>query len=403
MNERIILICNGCPFVGETFLQKELQRLPDDRNVTLMPILANKNAESADLKENVEVVNGAGLVCRRDLLAAGFLSLWSLVQKGELSAVFRHKLPLRNLLKAVKFAFLAESRARAICRWLAANHGEERFVFYAYWLYEAAYTAARLQQMHPGSRFVSRCHGYDLYEIRHPGGYLPYRNYLMSSVRELYPISQDGKDYLSRLYGGKWDEKIHVMRLGTEDHGENPTRQEQPMTVVSCSNLVEVKRVDRLISALCKATVPIRWIHFGDGPLRGRLEQQAASLPENVQWQFMGSVPNEKLMEFYGREHVDVFVNVSSSEGVPVSVMEALSFGIPAIATDVGGTHEIVESGVNGIILKPDFSDEELLDAFEAIRMPEIAMNMRVNARKIWQERCDAGKNFPRFYTQLIP
>lgn len=403
MDERIILICNTCPFSGEIFLEKELQRLPADRNVTLIPILTEKTAEHAGMGENIEVVNAAGLVRKRDLLAAGFSSPWSLLQKGELPAVFRHKRPLRNLLKAAKFAFLAESRARAIRRWLAVSHPNEQFVFYAYWLYEAAYTAARLCKMHPGSRFVSRCHGYDLYEIRHPDGYLPYRNYLMSAAQEIYPISQDGKAYLSRLYGGKWDHKIHVMRLGTEDHGRNPVQTEHPFTVVSCSNLLEVKRVDRLIRALSKATFPVRWLHFGDGPLRGSLEQQAAALPENVQWQFMGSVPNEKLMEFYGREHVDVFVNVSSSEGVPVSVMEALSFGIPTIATDVGGTHEIVESGTNGILLKPDFSDEELLDAFETIRQPEIAMNMRVNARKIWQERCDAGENFPRFYTRLVP
>ena len=40
--------------------------------------------------------------------------------------------------------------------------------------------------------------------------------------------------------------------------------------------------------------------------------------------------------------HIDLFINTSSSEGVPVSIMEALSVGIPIIATDVGGTKEIV-------------------------------------------------------------
>ena len=47
--------------------------------------------------------------------------------------------------------------------------------------------------------------------------------------------------------------------------------------------------------------------------------------------------------------------------------MEAQSYGIPAIATDVGGTHEIVYDGVNGLLLKKDFSDEELLKAISIV------------------------------------
>ena len=44
----------------------------------------------------------------------------------------------------------------------------------------------------------------------------------------------------------------------------------------------------------------------------------------------------------------DLFVNMSLSEGIPVSIMEAISFGIPIIATNVGGNAEIVndETGV---------------------------------------------------------
>lgn len=58
-----------------------------------------------------------------------------------------------------------------------------------------------------------------------------------------------------------------------------------------------------------------------------------------------------------------MFINVSSSEGLPVSIMEACSFGIPIIATNVGGTAEIVQAGVNGILLKEQFETEVLKQA----------------------------------------
>ena len=65
---------------------------------------------------------------------------------------------------------------------------------------------------------------------------------------------------------------------------------------------------------------------------------------------FMGYVPNVEIMQFMEESNVDVFINLSTSEGVPVSIMEAQSYGIPVIATNVGGTGEIIDKD-NGILL----------------------------------------------------
>jgi len=49
-------------------------------------------------------------------------------------------------------------------------------------------------------------------------------------------------------------------------------------------------------------------------------------------------LPHNDVLNYYASNPVDVFINTSSSEGLPVSIMEAMSFGIPVIATNVGGT-----------------------------------------------------------------
>jgi len=172
------------------------------------------------------------------------------------------------------------------------------------------------------------------------------------------------------------------------------------LTIASCSNLVSVKRVDRMIDALSQYGGRVHWIHFGDGPLKEELEAQARKLPGNIGWRFAGARPNGEIMEFYRTNYIDVFVNVSESEGVPVSIMEALSFGIPVVATDVGGTHEIVEDGENGLLLKPDFEADELMKAVNAV--VEMGENCRRRAREIWQEKCDAEKNYREFYQQIV-
>ncbi len=56
---------------------------------------------------------------------------------------------------------------------------------------------------------------------------------------------------------------------------------------------------------------------------------------------------------------------MSSSEGLPVTMMECMARGMPVMATDVGGVCEIVENGKNGFMLKPDFTDGELVSAIK--------------------------------------
>ena len=48
------------------------------------------------------------------------------------------------------------------------------------------------------------------------------------------------------------------------------------------------------------------------------------------------------MLDYYKNNIIDIFINLSASEGIPVSIMDAISFGIPCIATNVGGTGEIV-------------------------------------------------------------
>lgn len=396
MKAPIVLITNSCPFRGEVFLKNELEYIPADQPVLLFPILPGKTDALTDWdKPHIRVITGGAFPSATEKLAALCHGLTAPFRHGELREIFRRPSPIRNFVKAFKFAFLSDSRARAIRRCLKAESLSDP-VFYSYWFYESAYAAARLRRFYSGSRFLSRCHGYDLYEIRHPGGYLPFRPWLTAQVDALCPISQDGVDYLNARFPNAAE--LRLSRLGTADHGLCTAGKDSILTVVSCSNLVDVKRVDLLIKGLALCKQPLRWFHFGDGPLMESLKQQAKTLPSHIQWQFMGNVPNSRLMDFYKTTYIDAFLNVSSSEGIPVSIMEALSFGIPAIATDVGGTHEILRSNYNGLLLPPDPTPDAIADAVSRIaELPDV----RTNARALWQETCDAAVQYQKFYENI--
>ena len=99
---------------------------------------------------------------------------------------------------------------------------------------------------------------------------------------------------------------------------------------------------------------------FGDGPLLSFLiDKSKSDLNDNIFVDFKGRVPNEEIFKFYKNQCVDAFINLSKHEGLPVSVIEAMSYGIPAIATNVGATSELVNSE-NGLLLDEEFQISEL-------------------------------------------
>lgn len=83
--------------------------------------------------------------------------------------------------------------------------------------------------------------------------------------------------------------------------------------------------------------------------------------------------------------------------------MEAISYGIPTIATDVGGTSEIVVDGVSGYLLREQFEPEELATCIKRVAdLSETEYSeLRKSTRKLWLEKFQAKKNYLEF-SQLI-
>jgi glycosyltransferase involved in cell wall biosynthesis len=161
-----------------------------------------------------------------------------------------------------------------------------------------------------------------------------------------------------------------------------------------------VKRLDRIIEGLTfmreqRPDLNVQWTHIGDGPLLEALKRNAAEKGLQVQW--LGQQTNRSVFEYYQTNPIDVFLNTSESEGVPVSIMEALSFGVPVVATDVGGTSEIVQNSV-GFLLDPNFSNSEFLSALLAARQ----LSDRESTRAHFRRFCWAGALYPAFVTDIV-
>ncbi len=139
-------------------------------------------------------------------------------------------------------------------------------------------------------------------------------------------------------------------------------------------------------------------MHIGDGSEKNKLEELIQELPNNIHVELLGRIGNSNVNQYYAENCPDLFINVSTSEGVPVSIMEAMSFGIPVIAANVGGNNEIV-SAENGYLLPPQLFPIDLANCI--ISFLDLTLNQkkvkRISSYETWRNKYNAEINFREF------
>ena len=409
MKRLMILFADGFPYGrSEPFLEKEYPLYKDYFDHVLISTACERNAlPTRELVEaEIEVVTDYTL--SKDMRSIIGALPWLLTDRTfyqELRRLLLGKeFSIKKLYQLLVYAICGNHRAKEIHRWLKTHSEYSDIVLYSYWMLVPAYAANRLnRKLRNNCYTVSRAHGWDLYLERGIEGYHPFHEYLYNQLDEVAVISKQGKKYLAEHYGPS--EKVAVHRLGAIDQGlSNPLAGRDVLRIVTCSRTIPLKRLDRLVEALSVLSYPVHWTHLGGGEVQESLERDALEkLPPNVEAEFYGTVPNTKVYEVLAEQPFHVFVNISSTEGVPVSIMEAMSFHIPVIATDVGGTSELVDHGENGILLPADFQNEELIDAIHHFHtMPQELYELyRKNARQKFVQDYNATENYKVFLEHL--
>lgn len=247
-------------------------------------------------------------------------------------------------------------------------------LFYTFWFSDFANALSLCSRGSLKDKLkVSRVHGTDLYEYRVPvTGRIPFRAFFLKGLDRVYSVSATGTSYLQQKYP-EFKDKFYTSYLGTRFKGLSPYTVTDELCIVSCAKVRNIKRVYLLAEALQHTSSKIKWVHFGGSdfsdPTYPRFESALAVLgasKTNVKVVLMGEVANEAILDYYTHHTVHAFVSLSETEGLPVSMMEAASCGIPIIATNVGGCKEIVTRDT-GILIEKDFSERDfatLLDQF---------------------------------------
>lgn len=237
-------------------------------------------------------------------------------------------------------------------------------------------------------------HGYDLYKDRNETEYILFQNQIIKCCAMILGISNDGINYLYSNYPD-FKNKFRLNRLGTSIPNLPIYRKQENLRIISIGHLVRVKRIDLIAKTLSDIKdINIHWVHIGDGPEKTLILNHTTNFSENIRFELKGHLSPQQVIHYLTINQFDLLVNTSSSEGIPVSIMEAMSFGIPVIATDVGGVSEIVNN-TNGMLLPKAMQSEMLADSLRIFHnMPERSIEQfRISARNTVKNHYNGKEN----------
>ncbi len=279
---------------------------------------------------------------------------------------------------------------------------DEQTIIYTYWCDDLAITGSFCKQLLPNITFISRAHGFDVFEEQSDVNYIFFRNFQLKYLDKLWTVSKTGAQHLKNK-NPLYKNKIDTYYLGIKSDGKIGFKDTSVIRLATCSFVRSIKRLDKLIDALKLITdKEIEWHVIGDGPDLEKLKDLSKELSINCKLIFHGQINTAAIHQLYSTLHFDFLVSLSSSEGLPVSMMEAISHGIPILSTDVGGCKEIVT--VTTGILIPIESDGEQIAAL--IRNCKQGIFNNLTARQLilsfWIEAFNSTKNYKKFAENLL-
>jgi colanic acid/amylovoran biosynthesis glycosyltransferase len=341
---------------------------------------------------------------------ASFTSIFSPFFWKEIS-LLKKKYHLKLNTSLLKELVLNLNRIKCIEKyidkiWVDYQLEKNEVLIYTYWFLEAASaTAFYKNKSHKKFNFISKAHSQEIYFFRNYYNYQPYKFQTFEACDKMFFISEDGLKYFAEAHklSHEQKKKLEINRIGVVGIDSFiPSRNDNVLKLVSIAWLHKLKRIELIVDALAQLPhINIEWIHLGssiDEPYTNKLNlhiENKIGKSTNIKYTFCGETNKREMKEIFEKNKFDFLINVSETEGIPVSMMEAASFSVPLFGTNVGGVSEIIEHHKNGYLFSPNPSAEEIaqtIEKFYSLSLDE-KNQYRNNAFLTWKHKYNVFEN----------
>ena len=274
----------------------------------------------------------------------------------------------RQWLKGM-FQAINAVRAAQIVRKIAKrrNMTPDDTVLFSMWFHDPAAGLARLA-LKDGWKMASHAHTSDIFDDRMLFRSRKLRARLLKGVSYVFTISRNGRDYMRKRFPEASSRIIHhpigSTHISDPDNRQlrqNSDETNQTVSFTTVARLDPIKCLDIAMDVLDDLAMSLpdkklRWTIIGDGTCLEALRRQSENLKSgNLEVIFTGALDNADLQREYDSNTPDWYLMMSRSEGLPVSMGEAMSHSIPVITTDVGDISELVTPEC-ALLMPPPFA-----------------------------------------------
>jgi len=405
MKKILIITWNYPYYPGEQFLETEIEFWGNNEGVDIIILPSNTRGDPREIPQNIKLIKIFNQ--RHDFFFIIFKIFFLKFLYNEIKYLIQEKkININNLINLFYSILKTEFFRKKLENWIR-KYGVIDIV-YTYWNSEQTYAACILKKKGLIKSIITRTHGYDIYEERRQNNYMPLKRQFLPLMDKIYVLSEQAKIYL--LYRYKIPEnKVSIQRLGIHVGNEiSGITKINEFHLVSVSSITSVKRIEIIIDSLelflAKNTnIKCFWTHIGSGILEKKIKEYSFTklkYYKNLKVSFLGEISNEKVREFYISNKVDMFINVSESEGTPVSIMEAMSMGIPAMGPCIGGIPELI-TAKSGYLLPEKPTIQEIAEGLERMLVLSKNKDVRINAKRMVEVRFSAKKNYKTFVHEI--
>lgn len=414
LKQELILITESFPYSianEDSFILPEIDILKNYFKISIYPLV--RKGTMFELDPQIELIPNSSRKFILKLIMNYFIHFNILVKEMSSFSYLFLKFPflfLKCILhwhRAIKLYVFFNNYLRQ-----KKNINFENIIFYTYWFGYSTNSIIFLKNNFKNIKCITRTHGYDLYFERNVNNYIPFRKHNFKYIDRVFVACDFAKLYLENWFPF-FSKKIILAPLGTLNHIYTPLKKvKNKITLVSCSSIDNIKRVDLIAKSIFEfshqinSNYQIDWHHFGSGPLFDDLKLQIKKYThKNLNIFLHGHKSNIEIINFYKSNYVDLFITLTISEGGrPVSIQEAMSFGIPILATKTGGIIDIVHHKYNGILLDVEITSKDISNELKNIILinDQLKLYFHENSRKIWEKKCNAIINHHNFLFNLL-
>lgn len=409
---KLFLATAAFPYGGgeKNFILPELEYLNKYFDITIITQINKDSSEEimefTEKYKGIKILEYSSTVKIYEYLEYVLSFLIYTDAREEIRQILRKR---KNILSCIKESLSFYISARKYADFLKKNICMfENGIYYSYWYTHLCYGMVLCKKYLPVLKIMTRTHGVDLYNERYRGNRQPFKRQMDQVVNRVIFASEYGRQYyITNFALSSTDKKYVLCRLGSlKEEPCEVQKKRKEFVLVSCSYVAPLKRVELIIRALALVEeIEIHWIHFGNGnkfdEIR-RMAKENLDNKENITYSLPGYIENTEIRRFYRENFVDCFITTTMTEGgCPMSIQEAMLFGIPIIATSVGGVTEMIDG--NGVLLENNPTLNEICEAIKKIYfLGDLEQAyMRHKSREIWDRMFDIEQNAEGIITVL--